>query len=60
LKGLSHEVDEPTLFERFSKYGDVYQVRVEEDDYSRRSASVSHPVHLGLASVTGHNPGGHA
>ncbi|KAI8475380.1 MAG: hypothetical protein J3K34DRAFT_517406 [Monoraphidium minutum] len=40
VKNLAHDVDEPALFEHFSKYGEVYQVRVDDDDYGRRGASV--------------------
>jgi hypothetical protein len=40
-QNLSADVDEPSLFERFSRYGEVYQARVDEDDFGRRSGIVS-------------------
>lgn len=40
-QNLSPEVDEQMLFERFLRYGDIYQVRVDSDDYGRSSGMVS-------------------
>jgi hypothetical protein len=40
-QNLSTDVDEPSLFERFSRYGEVYQARVDDDDFGRRSGIVS-------------------
>ncbi|KAI8474437.1 MAG: hypothetical protein J3K34DRAFT_518175 [Monoraphidium minutum] len=57
VKNLSPELDEVTLYERFARHGEVYQLRLDTDDYGRRSGVVHYldeaSVHKAIQAENG-------